>query len=178
MEIGLFRDIQKRVSRQRSELFRFRKKRHTRGMKLFNISSTSKIDLGPPCRLKGPSHYVYVGSFRCHLCTEYPWELICSSIEPPSLSCKILNIVAQEYLCARFMFVGASAVSPLLFLLLIWLYPKHTLQNFTVLPESHISEFHCAAPISAIDKMLSLWVLFQISDTNTNTFPPQSGGNQ
>ena len=97
--------------------------------------------------VKGPSHYVYVGSFRCHLCTEYPWELICSSIEPPSLSCKILNIVAQEYLCARFMFVGASEVSPLLFLLVIWLYPKHRLENFTALSQSHISEFHCAAPI-------------------------------
>ena len=48
MEIGLFRDIRNNVSRQHGELFQFRKKRHTRGMKLFNISSTSKIDLGPP----------------------------------------------------------------------------------------------------------------------------------
>ena len=62
MEIGLFRDIQNDVSRHQSELFQFRKKRYTRGTKLFNISSTSKIDLGPPCRLNGqPSAF-----FLCH----------------------------------------------------------------------------------------------------------------
>ena len=53
MEIGLFNVIQNSISGQRSKLFWFRKKRHDPGMKLFNISSTSKIDLGPPpCRLK------------------------------------------------------------------------------------------------------------------------------
>ena len=46
MATGLFRDIENSVSRQRIKLFQFCKKRHTRGMKPFHISPTSKID--PP----------------------------------------------------------------------------------------------------------------------------------
>ena len=44
MEIGLFREIENSVSRQQIELFQFRKKWHTHGMKPFDISSRSKID--------------------------------------------------------------------------------------------------------------------------------------
>ena len=58
MEIGLFRDIQNNLPQQQSELFQFRKKRHTRGMKLFNISLTSKFDPRSPSRLK--KHYISV----------------------------------------------------------------------------------------------------------------------